>query len=44
MRLPLSKRSHMLLVLPHEEAKLSDIESRLRIDVLSDWYTSFQEG
>lgn len=44
VRLPLSKRSYMLLVLPHEGANLIDIESRLRIDVMSDWSTSIQEG
>lgn len=34
----------MLLVLPQEGANLIDIESRLRVDVMSDWYTSIQEG
>lgn len=44
VKLPLSKRSYMLLVLPQEGANLIDIESRLRVDVMSDWYTSIQEG
>lgn len=45
VKLPLSKRSYMLLVLPHEGANLIDIESMLRIDVImSDWYTNIQEG
>lgn len=43
VKLPLSKWSYMLLVLPHEGANLIDIESRLRIDVMSGWHTSIQE-
>ncbi|GAA6229650.1 angiotensinogen [Lates japonicus] len=43
VKLSLSKRSYMLLVLPHEGANLHDIESRLHTD-MSDWHQSFQEG
>lgn len=44
VKMPLSQRSYMLLVLPHEGANLIDIEARLRVDVMSDWYTSIQVG
>ncbi|XP_047458539.1 angiotensinogen [Mugil cephalus] len=44
VKLSLSKRSYMLLALPHEGASLSDIESKLRTDVMSGWYESLQEG
>ncbi|XP_068424367.1 angiotensinogen [Clinocottus analis] len=44
VKLCLSKRSYMLLVLPHEGASLHDIESKLRTDVMSDWHQSLQEG
>lgn len=44
VKLSLSKRSYMLLVLPHEGASLSDIESKLRTDVMSGWYQNLQEG
>uniref|UniRef100_A0A3Q3G7U7 Angiotensinogen n=1 Tax=Labrus bergylta TaxID=56723 RepID=A0A3Q3G7U7_9LABR len=44
VKLSLSKRSYMLIVLPHEKASLLDIESRLRTDVMSDWYQNLQEG
>lgn len=44
VKLSLSKRSYMLLVLPHEGADLHDIESKLLTDVMSDWYQSLQEG
>lgn len=44
VKLSLSKRSYMLLVLPHEGANLHDIESKLRTDVMSDWHVSLREG
>ncbi|XP_044228990.1 angiotensinogen [Thunnus albacares] len=44
VKLSLSKRSYMLLVLPHEGANLHDIESKLRTEVMSDWHRSLQEG
>ncbi|XP_031163577.1 angiotensinogen [Sander lucioperca] len=46
VKLSLSKRSYMLLVLPHEGASLQDIESKLttRTDVMSGWHKSLQEG
>ncbi|KAM9345219.1 angiotensinogen [Symphorus nematophorus] len=44
VKLSLSKRSYMLLVLPHEGANLHDIESKLLTDVMSDWHQSLQEG
>ncbi|XP_059214915.1 angiotensinogen [Centropristis striata] len=44
VKLSLSKRSYMLLVLPHEGANLRDIESKLLTDVMSGWYQNLQEG
>ncbi|XP_040906209.1 angiotensinogen [Toxotes jaculatrix] len=44
VKLSLSKRSYMLLVLPHEGANLHDIESKLLTDVISGWHQSLQEG
>ncbi|XP_070834232.1 angiotensinogen [Chaetodon trifascialis] len=44
VKLSLSKRSYMLLVLPHEGSNLQDIESKLRTDVMSDWHQNLQEG
>lgn len=44
VKLSLSKRSYMLLVLPHEGVSLRDIESKLLTDVMSSWYQSLQEG
>nr|XP_043901410.1 angiotensinogen isoform X1 [Solea senegalensis] len=44
VKLPLSKRSYMLLVLPHEGTKLQDIESSLSMDTMSNWHPSLQEG
>ncbi|KAM3606873.1 uncharacterized protein V6R79_024920 [Siganus canaliculatus] len=44
LKLSLSKRSYMLLVLPHEGASLRDIESKLLTNVIADWHQSFQEG
>ncbi|XP_075932010.1 angiotensinogen [Anarhichas minor] len=44
VKLSLSKRSYMLLVLPHEGSNLHDIESKLLTGVMSEWYQSFQEG
>ncbi|XP_070772461.1 angiotensinogen [Enoplosus armatus] len=44
VKLSLSKRSFMLLVLPHEGANLHDLESKLRTDVMYDWHQSLQEG
>uniref|UniRef100_A0AAX7SJ05 Angiotensinogen n=1 Tax=Astatotilapia calliptera TaxID=8154 RepID=A0AAX7SJ05_ASTCA len=44
VKLSLSKRSYMLLVLPHEGVKLGDVESKLRTDIISDWHQNLQEG
>ncbi|XP_034538582.1 angiotensinogen [Notolabrus celidotus] len=44
VKLSLSKRSYMMLVLPHEGASLQDIESKLLTDAMSDWYQNLQEG
>lgn len=44
VKLSLSKRSYMLLVLPHEGANLHDIESKLGTVVMSDWHQNLQEG
>nr|XP_061794644.1 angiotensinogen [Nerophis lumbriciformis] len=44
VKVSLSKRSYMLVVLPHEGAKLTDIEVKLRTNVMSSWYHNLQEG
>ncbi|KAM8859244.1 angiotensinogen [Spinachia spinachia] len=44
VKLSLSKRSYMLLVLPHEGADLHKIESKLLTKVFSGWHQSLQEG
>nr|XP_020454158.1 angiotensinogen isoform X2 [Monopterus albus] len=44
VKLPLSKWSYMLLVLPHEEANLQDVESKLHTEVMSEWHQNLQEG
>uniref|UniRef100_A0A672GNI7 Angiotensinogen n=1 Tax=Salarias fasciatus TaxID=181472 RepID=A0A672GNI7_SALFA len=44
VKLPLSKRSYMLLVLPHEGTTLHDVESKLQTSVMSDWHQNLQEG
>ncbi|XP_074532396.1 angiotensinogen [Halichoeres trimaculatus] len=44
VKLSLSKRSYMMLVLPHEGVNVHDIESKLRTDVMSDWHQNLQEG
>ncbi|XP_041644818.1 angiotensinogen [Cheilinus undulatus] len=44
VKLSLSRRSHMLIVLPHEGSNLHNIESKLLTDVMSDWYERLHEG
>ncbi|CAK6953083.1 angiotensinogen [Scomber scombrus] len=44
VKMPLSKWSYMLLVLPHEGTNILDLEPKLRTDVMSDWHQSLQEG
>ncbi|XP_028324798.1 angiotensinogen [Gouania willdenowi] len=44
VKLPLSKRSNMLLVRPHDETDLHEIESKLLTDVISGWYQDLKEG
>ncbi|KAM9809053.1 angiotensinogen [Syngnathus typhle] len=44
VKLSLSKRSYMLLVLPQEGASLHDIEAKLLTEVMSSWSHSLQEG
>lgn len=43
VKLPLSKRSYMLLVLPHEGTRLRDIELNL-LTVMPSWNKNLQEG
>ncbi|XP_066536198.1 angiotensinogen [Hoplias malabaricus] len=43
IKLNLSKRTYMLLVLPHEGAKLQDIESKLQTGVISTWINHLKE-
>nr|BAZ91802.1 angiotensinogen [Periophthalmus modestus] len=43
VKLSLSKRSYMLLVLPHEGTSLGEIESKL-LTVISYWNENLQEG
>lgn len=44
VKLPLSKRSSMLLVLPHEGTNLHNVESKLPKNIISDWIQNLQEG
>uniref|UniRef100_UPI0037E9947C angiotensinogen n=1 Tax=Semicossyphus pulcher TaxID=241346 RepID=UPI0037E9947C len=44
VKLSLSKRSYMLLVLPHDGANLQNIESHRIAEVIANWYQSLQEG
>lgn len=44
VKLALSKRSYMLLVLPNEGITLKEIEGKLRSDVIADWHQELQEG
>ncbi|KAG5266498.1 hypothetical protein AALO_G00232760 [Alosa alosa] len=44
VKLGLSMRTYMLLVLPYEGASLQDIESQLQTEVLSKWYQHLKEG
>lgn len=44
VKLPLSKRSSMLLVLPHQGSNLHDIESKLPKNIISDWLQNLSEG
>lgn len=44
VKLPLSKRSSMLLVLPHEWADLHNVESKLPKNIISDWIQNLSEG
>ncbi|XP_077437482.1 angiotensinogen [Vanacampus margaritifer] len=44
VKLSLSKRSDMLLVLPHEGANLHHVEAKLRTQIMSEWCNSLQEG
>lgn len=44
VKLPLSKRSSMLLVLPHQGSNLHDIESELPKNIISDWVQNLSEG
>lgn len=44
VKLSLSKRTYMWVVLPHEGANLNDIESKLQTDIMSDWHLSLHEG
>lgn len=44
VKLSLSTRSYMLLVLPHEGTSLREIETKLRSDLISLWSQKLQEG
>lgn len=44
VKLPLSKRSSMLLVLPYRGSSLQDIESKLHKNIMSDWLRNLGEG
>ncbi|CAG10094.1 unnamed protein product, partial [Tetraodon nigroviridis] len=44
VKLPLSKRSSMLLVLPHQGSSLQEIESKLAKNIMSDWVQNLSEG
>ncbi|XP_070975857.1 angiotensinogen [Oncorhynchus clarkii lewisi] len=44
VKLSLSKRAYMLLVLPHEGSSLHDMESRLQSDIISGWHRHLKEG
>lgn len=44
VKLPLSKRSSMLLVLPHERTDLHNVESKLPKNIISDWIQNLSEG
>ncbi|KAL0983818.1 hypothetical protein UPYG_G00133140 [Umbra pygmaea] len=44
VKLPLSKRTYMLLVLPQEMSSLADLESKLRSDVIAGWNSHLKDG
>lgn len=44
VKLPLSKRSSMLLVLPHQGSSLHRIESKLPKNIIPDWVQNLSEG
>lgn len=44
VKLPLSKRSSMLLVLPDEGTDLHNVESKLPKNIISDWIQNLSEG
>ncbi|KAK0144937.1 Angiotensinogen [Merluccius polli] len=44
VKLALSKRSYMMLVLPNKGIKLRDIEGKLHTDVMANWHQALQEG
>ncbi|XP_017319957.1 angiotensinogen [Ictalurus punctatus] len=43
VKLGLSKRTYMLLVLPSEKARLQDIENQLQADTISTWHKHLKE-
>ena len=44
VKLALSKRSYMMLVLPNKGIKLKDIEGKLHTDVMANWHQALKEG
>ncbi|KAJ7984906.1 hypothetical protein DPEC_G00359620 [Dallia pectoralis] len=44
VKLPLSKRAYMLLVLPDEGSSLNALETKLRSDVISGWHGHLKDG
>lgn len=44
VKLPLSKKTYMLLVLPHEGTHLDHIEAKLSTTLISTWHQHLKEG
>lgn len=44
VKLPLSKRSSMLLVLPEQGTTLQEVELQLQKNIMSDWIQNLHEG
>ncbi|XP_014823561.1 angiotensinogen [Poecilia latipinna] len=44
VKLPLSKQSHMLLMLPHEGTTLGHVENKLLASFMGGWHKNLREG
>ncbi|KAG7493005.1 hypothetical protein MATL_G00020770 [Megalops atlanticus] len=44
IKLPLSEKTYMLLVLPHQGTDLDHIEAKLSTEVISTWHQQLKEG